>query len=138
MGVLYHGISVFHVQEIISQKAFRPYTSQRIWFDGRFLKDDHVEYEHSGRQYGWSMSRDINVAKKFGGVIFVFSRERIQYNFKIKPVSWNYFFSDRVADHKREKEDFVCSGGYIKSKAYYLKKVDALELKIDEIEDLYS
>lgn len=136
-GVLWHGVSILHVQEILSRGSFLPYTSQRFWFDGRVLKDNHKEYEASGRQYGWSMSRELSVSEKFGGVIFAFSKNEIRNTFKVIPVAWNYLFGARVADYKKEKEDFVCSGGYIRSKAYYDEKCESLDLEIDKVEDSY-
>lgn len=136
-GVLWHGVSVLRVQEILSRGSFLPYTSQRFWFDGRVLKDNHKEYEISGRQYGWSMSRDLSISKRFGGVIFAFSKNDVRNNFKVIPVAWNYLFGKRVADYKKEKEDFVCSGGYIRSKAYYDEKCEFLNLEIDKVEDSY-
>lgn len=136
-NVLWHGVGLFYLEDILTRGTLLPLTSQNFWSDGKRLKENHSDYHKSGRKYGWSMTRDFNVAKNFGGAVFVFAKDKIADHFKIEPFSWNYFFERLNVDFKKEKEEFVSSGGWINSRCFYEKKSSVIEEKIDELSDLF-
>lgn len=74
-NILWHGVGLFYLEEILNRKSLLPLTSQSFWSDGRRLKENHPDYQKSGRKYGWSMTRDLKVAKTFGGAVFVFDKK---------------------------------------------------------------
>jgi len=108
-NILYHGVKIEHAVDAIKKGHLEPRTTQRYWEDGRYLKDDHPDYEDSGWLYGWSTSRDKFLASTFGGVLFVFDKDKIKEEFKVQPISWSYRLSQGSQYFKKEREDFIVS-----------------------------
>lgn len=134
-GVLWHGVNGHHVLDILKQGYFEPHTSHRFWADGIRRKDNDSAYEDSKWMYGWSMSRDLTVSRGFGDILFVFEKAGIQKQFKVKPYCWGFSMRNSFS-HKREKEDFVLSGGVIDSKKSYEQRYAELEKELDSLEDI--
>ncbi len=132
--VLWHGVDFFNAKKIIERGFFEAHTTQRFWQDGICRKDNDPEYNNSKWMYGWSMSRDLNVSKDFGFIIFAFSKSEIKKNMKVKPYAWGFSISSGFK-HKREKEEFVMSGGKINSENYYKDKLESLENEYDLLFD---
>lgn len=137
-GMLWHGVSIFKVMDILNRGFFEAHTTQRFWTDGIRRKDNDPIYNDSKWMYGWSMSRDLSVSKNFGFVIFAFDRKELQTQFKVKPYCWGFSIKSGF-NHKREKEEFVMSGGVIDSQNYYENRFAELEEQYDNVMDeLYS
>lgn len=111
--ILWHGTTVENAIKVFSEGVFKAFTSQRFWDNGLFLKEDHPDYEKSKFMYGWCMSRDINVSKKFGEILFAFKKEKLKNNFKVKPYAWNFCLVKDDAHAKQEREEFILSGGFL-------------------------
>lgn len=107
--VLWHGLKLENAALGIDNGYLPPKTTQRYWIDGRYLKDDHQDYEKSGWMFGWSTTRERNFAGSWGGVVFIFDRKKIHNDFKIKPLSWSYRVSGGSKYYKKEREDFIIS-----------------------------
>lgn len=107
--VLWHGIKLEHASEGITNGYLPARTTQRYWEDGRYLKDNHEDYEKSGWMFGWSTTRDRNYAGSWGDVVFLFDRKKIKDTFSIKPLSWNYRIAQGSGYYKKEREDFIIS-----------------------------
>lgn len=135
-NVLWHGLELDNFKEAHKRNALLPYTSHRFWKNGQRLKDNDPNYESSFFKYGWSTSREFFKATQHGNVIIAFSKEKIEKHFKIEPIAWNYLFSSEK-HHKKEKEEFVLSGGMIESKLYFEKKVNDIDLEYEKLEEKY-
>ena len=133
-GVLWHGVDFFKVETILDRGYFEAHTTQRFWDDGIRRKDNDPEYNNSKWMYGWSMSRDINVSKNFSFIIFACDKKELQKNMKVKPYSWGFSIASGFK-HKREKEEFVISGGTIHSENYYKQEFARLEKESDQLFD---
>lgn len=145
-NLLYHGMQMHHFESLLDHDGyFYPNTTQRCYLDGRMRRDRDDDYDditHLRWVYGWSMSRCINVSKRFGEIIWVFDRDVLARNHKIRTISWNYTIGSiplYSLDHKKEKEEFICSGAIghgptfnIYRKTYY----DIYDDLMDEIDDL--
>lgn len=134
-GVLWHGVNGHNVLDILKQGYFEPRTSHRFWADGIRRKDNDAAYEDSKWMYGWSMSRDLTVSRGFGDILFVFEKAEIQKQFKVKPYCWGFSMRHSFS-HKREKEDFVLSGGVVNSKNSYEQRYAELEKELDSLENI--
>lgn len=135
-NVIWHGLNLEQFEEAYKKNTLLPYTSQRFWKNGERLKSNHPDYESSIFKYGWSMSRDFSVAKSHGDIVIAFSKNKIHERFQITPISWNFLF-EHDKHHKKEKEEFVLSGGMIESKLYFEKKVSDIDLEYEKLEEKY-
>lgn len=135
-GILWHGTTVENAKKVFNQGAFKAFTSQRFWDNGIFLKEDHPDYEKSNFKYGWCMSRDINVSKSFGEVLFAFEKKHLQTRFKVKPYAWNFCLVKDNAHAKQEREEFIMSGGFLESLYLHEEKQYQLEKEMDELNAL--
>lgn len=132
--VLWHGLEVDHFISAYERNALFPYTSHRFWSKGERLKEDHPNYEKSSFKYGWSMTREFEKAEKHGNIVIAFSKERIRQNFKIEPIAWNFLFS-KNRHHKQEKEEFVLSGGVLKSQYFFEERVSLIDQEYEQLEE---
>lgn len=138
-GILWHGTTVENAKHVFNQGCFKAFTSQRFWDNGLFLKEDHPDYEKSNFMYGWCMSRDINVSKGFGEVLFAFEKRHLQTRFKVKPYAWNFCLVKDNAHAKQEREEFILSGGFLESLHSHEEKQYKIEKEMDKLNaSLYS
>lgn len=123
-SLLYHGVKIQHAEEQLKNNEIEGRTNQRIWSDGKRRKEDEEGYRMSWTLSGLSTTRDIEVAKGFGGVVYVLNKDAIQSNYKVMPYDWGFHIASRVdvsrndsnyerirkAQHKKEKEEFIITG----------------------------
>lgn len=132
-GILWHGVTVENAVQIFKDNHLKPYTSQRLWDGGIYLKEDHPDYEKSHFMYGWCMSRDRKVSESFGEILFVFEKNELRKNMKVKPYAWNFSLANGVVDPKREREEFVLSGGYLESLESFEEKAFQIEKEMEKL-----
>lgn len=145
-NVLYHGMNVYNFMTLLDHDGkFYPNTTQRVYLDGRMRRDldkDYDDLTHLRWCYGWSMSRCFRVSARFGQIVWVFDKDKLAHNHKIRQISWNYTIGSKdilSLDHKREKEEFICSGsvGYGPSYSDYRRLFsDEYYALCDIIDDL--
>ena len=139
--VLFHGMNYEFFEKLIEKQKMPPKTSQRFWSDGRYLKDNHPDYEKSGWMFGWSMSRSKELAACFGEVLIVFDRKKLEEDFKIKTLSWSFrnSASEGRVSYKKEREDFVIGTKINKTfkemQEDYSEAIFNLEIEQDEYRD---
>ena len=144
-NILYHGIMLHHFLQCLEDGGkLKGRTSQRKFLDGKLRRDrdeDYDDLENLRWMYGWSMSRCLNVSKRFGGVVLVFDRNKIAQRYKIREISWNFTIGNlpiTANNHKREKEEFVMSGAIGYGPSFLKKKEQLLDLygeMYDEFEE---
>jgi len=138
-GVLWHGTTVENAMRVFSEGCFQPFTSQRFWENGLRFKEDHPDYEKSKWMYGWCMSRDINVSKTFGEVLFAFEKSTLRQRFKVKPYAWNFSLVKETIHAKQEREEFILSGGILDSLHHHEDEQYRIEKEMDRLNaKLYS
>lgn len=108
--VLFHGSEHEHAASNLQLGHIKARTVQRYWEDGHTYKDDHEKYESSGWMFGWSMTRERNMAGSWKNVVFVFDRDKVKSQYKVKPLSWSYRVSQGSRYYKQEREDYVIGG----------------------------
>jgi hypothetical protein len=134
--VLFHASKIEHAASNIKRGYSKGRTVQRYWTDGRILKDNHKDYEKSGWLHGWSMTRERNYAGVFGDVVFVFDKNKIKNNFKVKTLSWSYRVSGGSGYFKREREDYVIAGKDPRSDKELSKEFEIYQDEMDIQYDL--
>lgn len=126
-NILFHGLSEDRFSHALADGFLKPYTSHRIHKILPIVWRKDAEYDNCQYHFGWSMTRNIDVAKRFGGapIILAFDKDKISHNFKISPVDWN---AQRSPDMRleNEQEEFVFSGGVVESTNYFKKKAEKL------------
>lgn len=111
--VLYHGIKSDNAIMALTENKLGGYSFQRIWENGKRLKDDHPNYEDSGFYRGISTTRDVEYANKWNEIIFVFNKDMLKTKYKIVPYNWGYSIGKgykQGARMKKEREEFVITG----------------------------
>lgn len=140
--VLFHGIKIEHAEKaLLENKYLEARTTQRYWKDGRYLQDNHPDYEESGWMYGWSMSRDKYLASSFGNVLFIFDKKKIQEQFKVVQLSWSYRVANGSQYTKKEREEFILSHknpNPIKRELYWEYVDSLLDDEKSPYEDLFE
>lgn len=136
VGVLWHGLNAERALEVLNQGFIKPHSVQRFWSDGMFYEDNHPSYDSSIWCNGWSMSRDLQVAKKFAmrGIIFAFNIQAIKQQFKVVPYSWaGAIPNSSPFSRKKEREEYVLSGGIFESEAFYEQKAENILKDIADV-----
>lgn len=132
---LWHAMKIENALLAIKDDSLTPYTNHRVWRDGLKRKDNDPQYEDSLWVTGWSLTRDKNFALNWGPIILEFDKEEIKQNFKIMQISWNYSIPNINANHKKEREEFVLSGGIKMSINDFKKKGEELDELYDQLLD---
>ena len=110
---LYHAIKHEWAIKALSDNKLGCYSTQRYWKDGKRRKDDEEDYDSGLWMRGLSLTRDIEYAKTWNDIIFVFDREKLKHKYKLLPYNWGYSIGggykqgDRA---KREREEFLFTG----------------------------
>lgn len=141
VGVLWHGLNAERALEVLNQGFIKPHSVQRFWSDGMFYEDNHPSYDSSIWCNGWSMSRDLQVAKKFAmrGIIFAFNIQAIKQQFKVVPYSWaGAIPNSSPFSRKKEREEYVLSGGVFQSEAFYEQKAKEIKQEIVNVNKKYK
>ena len=141
VGVLWHGLNAERALEVLNQGFIKPHSVQRFWSDGMFYEDHHPSYDSSIWCNGWSMSRELQVAKKFAirGIIFAFNVQAIKQHFKVVPYSWaGAIPNSSPFSRKKEREEFVLSGGVFQSEAFYEQKAEEIKQEIANVNKNYK
>lgn len=141
VGVLWHGLSAERALEVLNQGFIKPHSVQRFWSNGMFYEDTHPSYDSSIWFNGWSMSRDLQVAKKFAmrGIIFAFNIQTIKQNFKVVPYSWAGAIPNSTPfNRKKEREEYVLSGGVFQSEDFYEQKREEIKQEIANVNKKYK
>ena len=110
---LYHAIKSKNAITALKEDKLGGYSIQRIWPDGKRLKDDEPGYEKSNYMRGISTTRDIEYANKWNDVIFVFDPTKLKTKYKVVPYNWGYSIGRgyiQGSRMKREREEFVITG----------------------------
>jgi len=113
LAPLYHAITHERAIKALDENKLGGYTIQRYWKDGRRRKDDEPDYESGLWMRGLSLTRDIEFAKTWNDVIFVFDQEKIKTKYKLLPYNWGYSIGNgykQGARMKREREEFLITG----------------------------
>lgn len=134
--VLFHASKIEHAASNIKRGYSKGRTVQRYWEDGRVLKDDHKDYNKSGWLHGWSMTRERNYAGVFGDVVFVFDKNKVKNDFKVKTLSWGYRVSGGAGYFKREREDYVIAGKDPRSENDLSEEFEKYQDEMDKLYDL--
>lgn len=110
--LLYHAIKSDRAIIALNDNKLGGYSYQRIWGDGKRLKEDSPEYKNSDYLRGISTSRDIEYCAKWNDIIFVFDKEKIKNKYKILPYNWGFHIGNgyRQRSIKREREEFIITG----------------------------
>ena len=136
-NVLYHGISLDNISSLIEDGILKPYSKMRKFF-GVELRDNHKDYHKSHYYSGWCSSRDIDVSKRFGEIILVLNKDKIQHNFKIKPRSYSYSLATGK-NFRKEAEEFIIASEINNTFSELSERSDKIYGKVDELEEqLYS
>ncbi len=110
---LYHAIEYKRAMEALIQNKLGGYSIQRYWEDGRRRKDDEDDYESGLYMRGLSLTRDVDYAKDWNDIIFVFDQEKLKNKWKILPYNWGYSIGGgykQGSNAKREREEFLITG----------------------------
>jgi hypothetical protein len=110
---LYHAIKPEYAINSLNTNKLDCYSIQRTWPNGIRLKDDHPEYENSDYLRGLSLTRDIDYAKNWQSIVFVFDQEKLKTKWKLLPYNWGYSIGGDYKQGiraKREKEEFLITG----------------------------
>lgn len=107
---LYHAIRPNFAITALSTNKLDCYGFQRTWPGGKRLKDDMPGYDDSWWMRGISLTRDIEYAKNWNQVVFIFDQDKLKQNFKIVPYNWGYSIGrgyEQGMNMKREREEFL-------------------------------
>lgn len=107
---LYHALKIDYALAALENNKLDAYTFQRYWPDGRRRKDDESDYSKSYYYRGISLTRDIDYAKNWECVIFVFDQGQLNTKYKIVPYNWGYSIGggyEQKERVKREREEFL-------------------------------
>lgn len=132
-GVFWHGMSAERAIEALNAGSISPHSVQRFWQDGKTYLDNNPLYDTCFWLNGWSMSRDLQVSKKFGmrGVIFAFSKNVVKSRFKTIPYSWGGSIPNASNEtRKKEREEFILSGSGVEQEKFYEEKQIEIREKI--------
>lgn len=113
MAPLYHAIEFKKGEKAIRSNKLDCYSFQRIWDEGKRLKDDDPEYYKSKYLRGISLSRDIEYAKGWNNIVFEFDQSKLKTKWKIIPYNWGYSIGGGYRQKeraKREREEFLITG----------------------------
>lgn len=135
-GVLWHGMSAERAIKALMAGSISPHSVQRFWKGGNTYLDNNPLYDTAFWANGWCMSRDLQVSKNFAnrGVIFAFSKNVVKTRFKTIPYSWGGSIPSAAHEtRKKEREEFVLSGGSVKSEQYYKENIKLIREKIHAV-----
>lgn len=110
---LYHAITHERAIIALTENKLGGYSIQRYWRDGRRRKDDEEGYESGLWMRGISLTRDVDFAKSWNDVIFVFDQEKLKTKYKLLPYNWGYSIGGgyiQGSKAKREREEFLITG----------------------------
>ena len=110
---LYHAIKFERAKLALDKNKLDCYSFQRIWPEGKRLKDDHPDYYKSQYLRGISLTRDFNYAKSWNDIVFEFDQDKLKNKFKITPYNWGYSIGKgykQGSNSKREREEFLITG----------------------------
>jgi hypothetical protein len=110
---LYHAITFDRALKALEENKLGGYSIQRVWNDGKRLKDDQPGYDESDFMRGISTSRDIDYCAKWNDIIFIFDQNKLKTKYKIVPYNWGYSIGhgyNKDSRMKREREEFVITG----------------------------
>lgn len=137
-GVLWHGMSAERAITALMAGSISPHSVQRFWKGGNTYLDNNPLYDTSFWANGWCMSRDLQVSKKFAnrGVIFAFSKNAVKGQFKTIPYSWGGSIPNASPEtRKKEREEFVLSGGFVESEQYYTKNIELIRQQMKAVRE---
>lgn len=107
---LYHAIrDLEHAATALKTNRLAATTTQRFWADGKRRiqqRYDDEEYENSYWMKGVSLTRDIQFACDWGGVILVLDQAKLARRYKIMPLNWMYSIKNSTS-RKKEREEFL-------------------------------
>jgi hypothetical protein len=108
---LYHAIKEEFAKIALETDVLECYGFQRTWPGGKRLKDDNQPaYNNSWWMRGISLTRDVNFAKNWNNIVFVFDQTKLSTKWKIVPYNWGYSIGGSYRQNelaKREKEEFL-------------------------------
>ncbi len=110
---LYHAIKPEFAIPALKTNKLDCYSFQRSWPGGIRMKDDQPGYDESDWMRGLSLTRDVQFAKNWGGVVFVFDQEKLKTKYKIVPFNWGFSIGNGYEQGmraKREREEFLITG----------------------------
>lgn len=137
-GVFWHGMSSDRAITALIAGSISPHSVQRFWKGGNTYLDNTPLYDTSFWANGWCMSRDMQVSKKFAnrGVIFAFSKNAVKSRFKTIPYSWGGSIPNASPEtRKKEREEFVLSGGFVESEQYYTKNIELIRQQMKAVRE---
>jgi hypothetical protein len=110
---LYHAIKFDRAEKALERNKLDCYSFQRIWPEGKRLKDDQPGYYDSQYLRGISLTRDFEYAKSWNDVVFEFNQEKLKQKWRIVPYNWGYSIGGEYKQGsrmKREREEFLITG----------------------------
>lgn len=105
-NVLYHGVNLNIMVDILKRGSILGYTSHRYWDEGRRYKESDPKYRGSYWMKGISMTRDLSYALNWRPFIFVFNKDIVEKQHKIQLYNW-FAHGERVPKSKNEREEFI-------------------------------
>ncbi len=110
---LYHALKTERAIKALTENKLGCYSTQRYWKDGKRRKDDEDDYNSGLWMRGISLTRDIEYAKTWRDVIFIFDQHKLKTKYKIIPYNWGYSIGGgykQGSNVKREREEFLFVG----------------------------
>lgn len=110
---LYHAIKFDRAKKALQENKLDCYSFQRIWPEGKRLKDDQPGYYNSQYLRGISLTRDFEYAKSWNDIVFEFDQEKLKQKWRIVPYNWGYSIGGEYKQGvrmKREREEFLITG----------------------------
>ena len=107
---LYHALEAKYAINALELNRLDCYGFQRTWPGGKRLKDDMPGYDDSWWMRGISLTRDVEYAKKWQSVVFIFDQDKLKQKYKIVPYNWGYSIGrgyEQGMNMKREREEFL-------------------------------
>lgn len=107
---LYHAIKTSYATKALQKDSLACHGFQRTWPGGKRLKDDEPGYYQSWWMRGISLTRDLNFAKNWESVVFVFDQDKLMTRYRIVPYNWGYSIGRghvQGSNAKREREEFL-------------------------------
>ncbi len=117
-SVLYHGSPFYVALNALRNGGFVGHTTFQRFFhlvDGH--KKQSFDYDFVNH-LGLCLTRDVEIMKKFGDVLFIFDRDKIKQRFKIWPRNW---LGDEIQTKRKgnEREEFVVLDTFSKEDVFF-------------------
>lgn len=110
---LFHALKFELAEKALKLNKLDCHSFQRIWKDGKRLKDDEPGYYDSKYIRGISLTRDFDYAKVWNNIVFEFDQIKLRNKWKIVPYNWGYSIGGGYKQGhrmKREREEFLVMG----------------------------